>query len=84
LNILLKGNLNYGGVLTPQGWRDVAQTLGQDILGYPWEVIDRQLGHLHHKKGVRGHYDNSELLDKRREFMDDWSNWCIKQGLRIP
>lgn len=84
LNILLKSNLNYGGVLTPQGWRDVVQTLGQDILGYPWEVIDRQLGHLPHKKGVRGHYDNSELLDKRREFMDDWSNWCIRQGLRIP
>jgi hypothetical protein len=73
-----------GGVLTAQGWRDVVQTVAQDILGYNWEVPDRQLGHLPHKKGVRGHYGNSELLDKRRQFMDDWSNWCVKQGLAIP
>ena len=84
LNNFLKEQLNYGGLLTPQGWRDVVQTVGQDCLGYQWEVMDRQLGHLTHKKGVRGHYDNSELLDKRREFMDDWSQWCIKQGLKIP
>ncbi|QPN69279.1 hypothetical protein [Synechococcus sp. CBW1108] len=84
LNNFLKDQLQMGGILTAQGWRAVVQTVGQDLLGYQWEVPDRQLGHLHHKKGVRGHYDNSELLDKRREFMEDWSNWCIKQGLAIP
>jgi integrase len=84
LNNLLKVQLNYKGKLTAQGWRDVVQTVGQDVLNYQWEVPDRQLGHLAHKKGVRGHYDNSELLDKRREFMNDWSNWCINQGLVIP
>lgn len=84
LNNFLKDQLAMGGVLTAQGWRDVVQTVAQDVLGYNWEVPDRQLGHLPHKKGVRGHYDNSELLDKRRQFMDDWSNWCIKQGLAIP
>lgn len=84
LNNFLKVQLNMGGVLTAQGWRDVVQTVGQDILGYPWEVPDRQLGHLPHKKGVRGHYDNSELLDKRREFMNDWSKWCLTQGLIVP
>jgi integrase len=84
LNNFLKDQLGMGGILTAQGWRDVVQTVGQDVLGYPWEVPDRQLGHLHHKQGVRGHYDNSELLDRRREFMDDWSKWCVKQGLLIP
>ena len=84
LNNLIKANLGYKGIINPAGWRSVVQTVGQDILGYQWEVMDRQLGHLTHKQGVRGHYDNSELLDKRREFMEDWSNWCIKQGLRIP
>jgi len=84
LNNLLKANLGYGGVLTPQGWRDVMQTVGQDVFGYPWEVMDRQLGHLPHKKGVRGHYDNSELLDRRRDLMNNWSDWCIKKGLRVP
>ena len=84
LNNFLKDQLKMGGVLTAQGWRSVVQTVGQDVLGYPWEVPDRQLGHLHHKKGVRGHYDNSELLDKRRDFMEDWSKWCQKQGLVIP
>jgi integrase len=84
LNNFLKDQLQMGGILTAQGWRAVVQTVGQDILGYQWEVPDRQLGHLHHKKGVRGHYDNSELLDKRREFMEEWSRWCQKQGLAIP
>jgi integrase len=84
LNNFMKDQLGMTGILTPQGWRDVVQTVGQDVLGYPWEVPDRQLGHLHHKQGVRGAYDNSELLDRRREFMNDWSNWCIKQGLIVP
>ena len=83
LALFRRPQLAMGGVLTAQGWRDVVQTVAQDVLGYNWEVPDRQLGHLPHKKGVRGHYDNSELLDKRRQFMDDWSNWCIKQGLAI-
>ena len=59
LNNFLKEQLQMGGILTAQGWRAVVQTVGQDVLGYQWEVPDRQLGHLHHKKGVRGHYDNS-------------------------
>ncbi|WP_416238390.1 tyrosine-type recombinase/integrase [Synechococcus sp. CCY9202] len=84
LNNFLKEQLDLGGKLTAQGWRDVVQTVSQDDLDYSWEVPDRQLGHLPHKKGVRGHYDNSELLDKRREFMRDWSKWCIKQGLAVP
>jgi len=42
LNNLLQSNLGFGGVLSPQGWRDVAQTVGQDKLGYHWEVMDRQ------------------------------------------
>lgn len=84
LNNFLKEQLTLKGVLTAQGWRDVVQTVAQDVLKYPWEVPDRQLGHLPHKKGVRGHYDNSERLDERREFMRDWSNWCIDQGLVIP
>lgn len=83
LNTFLKEQLNLKGILTAQGWRDVVQTVGQDVLKYPWEVPDRQLGHLPHKQGVRGHYDNSELLDERREFMEDWANWCISQGLEI-
>jgi integrase len=83
LNTFLKEQLNLRGVLTAQGWRDVVQTVGQDVLKYSWEVPDRQLGHLAHKQGVRGYYDNSELLDERRDFMRDWANWCIDQGLEV-
>ena len=84
LNNFLKEQLDMRGLLTAQGWRSVIQTVGQDILGFPWEIMDRQLGHLPHKAGVRGFYDNSELLDERRKFMNAWSNWCIKEGLIIP
>jgi len=84
LNNFLKVQLDMGGSLTIHGWRSVVQTVGQDILGFDWQIMDRQLGHLPHKAGVRGSYDQSELLDERRKFMNEWSNWCIKEGLIVP
>lgn len=38
LNNLLKDQLPMGAFLAAQGWRGVVQAVGQDVLGYPWEV----------------------------------------------
>ena len=38
---------------------------------------------MNHKQGTRGHYDQSTLLDKRRQFMQWWSSTLIEQGLSV-
>ena len=54
------------------------------ITGYiSYEIIDRQLGRMPHKQGTRGHYDESTLIDKRRNFMEWWSSEIVNQGLKI-
>ena len=62
--------------------RTLAETIGQDELGYMSEIIQRQLGHLVGDKTRRA-YDRSLLLKKRKEFLDDWSTYLIDNGLRI-
>ena len=50
---------------------------------FEYDIIDRQLGRMNHKQGTRGHYDQSTLLDKRRQFMKWWSTTLIEQGLNV-
>jgi integrase len=75
-------NLGYKDLLTAHGWRSVPLTVGQDILKVSHEIIQRQMGHLIGDK-VRKAYDNSLMLDERREFMNEWSRLLVEQGLRI-
>ena len=75
-------NLGYKDLLTAHGWRSVPLTVGQDVLKVSHEIIQRQMGHLIGDK-VRKAYDNSLMLDERREFMAEWSRLLVRQGLRI-
>jgi len=75
--------LGYKNKLRAHGWRSVALTYGQDVLGVSNEVIQRQMSHLPHKKGVRGKYDNSLLLPERKLFLKDWCSALIEKGLQI-
>ena len=76
-------NLGYKDRLRAHGWRTVALTYGQDELGVSSEIIQRQMGHLPHKKGVRGHYDQSLRLDERKEFLDKWCSALTSKGLDV-
>ena len=75
-------NLGYQGKQVAHGVRTLAETIGQDELGYMSEIIQRQLGHLVGDKTRRA-YDRSLQLKKRREFLDDWCTYLIDNGLRI-
>jgi integrase len=74
--------LGYQGEQVAHGVRTLAETIGQDELGYMSEIIQRQLGHLVGDKTRRA-YDRSLLLKTRKEFLDDWSTYLIDNGLRI-
>ena len=75
--------LGWGGRLTAHGWRDVPVTAGQEIGGFPREIIRRQIGHTDHKKGAIGSYDNTQFLEKRRKFMNWWTKELVNQGMVI-
>ena len=76
-------NLGYKGRLTSHGWRDVIVTSGQEELGFPLDIILRQIGHTEHKQGTSGHYDNTEFLEERRDFIKKWSLQLVNNGLKI-
>ena len=72
--------MGYKGMQTAHGLRRTALTAGQDVLRLPAEVIQRQMAHSFGDK-IRGHYDKSQMLDERREFMIQWCDALVEQGL---
>ena len=76
-------NLGWKGKQSAHGWRDVITTSALEKSDFEYDIIDRQLGRMNHKQGTRGHYDQSTLLDKRRQFMKWWSTTLIDQGLSV-
>ena len=58
-------------------------TAGQEVGEFQKEIIFRQIGHTEHKQGTAGAYDNTQLLDKRRELMNWWTKELVTQGMEI-
>ena len=75
-------NLGYKNKLRAHGWRSVALTNGIDQLREDKEVIKKQMGHLPDNK-VDQAYDKSEMLERRREFLEKWGDLLVKNGLEI-
>ena len=76
-------NLGYAGKQTAHGWRDVVATAGQEVGGFSRDIVERCLAHSPEKKGAMGHYDNTQFLDKRKEFLTWWSSELVAKGLKI-
>jgi integrase len=70
--------------LTGHGWRSVARTLLHEKLGYPENVIERQLAHA--TKAANGTaYDRAQFIADRIPMMQAWSDYLdkLKQGAEI-
>jgi len=66
--------------LTGHGWRSVARTLLHEKLGYPENVIERQLAHG--TKAANGSaYDRAKFIDERIPMMQAWSDYLDKLKL---
>ena len=72
--------MGYGGLTTAHGFRHLALTAGQEVLKVDHEIIQRQMAHSFGDK-IRGHYDKSQMLDERRDFMIQWCDALVDQGL---
>lgn len=67
-------HLGYkSGEMTAHGFRAMAATTLSE-LGWPSDVIERQLAHVD-KNRVRAVYQRSELLADRRRMMQAWADW---------
>jgi integrase len=75
-------NLGYRNILRAHGWRSVPLTVGQESLKVSHEIIQRQMGHLIGDK-VRKAYDNSLMLEERRNFLEKWCKLLVENGLAI-
>jgi len=75
-------NLGYKGKFRAHGWRRTALTAGIDVLKTDRDVIKRQMGHLPLGK-VNKAYDQSERLEERREFLENWGAKLVEMGLKI-
>jgi len=75
-------NIGYQNRMVAHGWRSIALTNGQEKLGVNYEIIQRQMGHLVGDK-VRRAYDHSRMLKERKEFLENWGNLLVKQGLLL-
>ena len=82
-------DLGWGLIQSAHGWRDVPITAAQEHWdaknvkrGIPiYEIVQRQLGHKKEKVGVRGFYDESTIMQPRREFMIWWNQTLEDMGL---
>jgi len=71
INQLLK-RMGYRGKLVGHGFRALASTTLNEM-GYPADVIERQLAHAERNK-VRAAYNRAEYLPQRRAMMQTWAD----------
>ena len=75
-------NLGYKNKQTAHGWRRVFLTYGIDLLKEREVIIRRQMGHLPTGSVLKA-YDGSELLEERYNFLINWGNHLVKNGLEV-
>ena len=80
--IVTSKNLGFKGKQTAHGWRRAFLTNGIDVLKEREVVIRRQMGHLPEGSVLKA-YDGSELLDERYNFLVNWGDLLLKNGLEI-
>lgn len=60
--------------MTGHGFRAMARTLLDELLGFPPDIIEHQLAHA--VRGPLGRaYNRTQHLDARREMMQKWANY---------
>ena len=72
--------------VTAHGFRATFRTWAQEHTSYPEEVPELALAHVNSDR-TRAAYARSELIDKRRDLMNDWEQFCLKglpKGKVVP
>ena len=64
-----------GRAITAHGFRATFRTWAEEVATFPHAVIEQAMGHQVGGKVERA-YRRTDLLEKRRELMDAWANFC--------
>ena len=69
--------------MTAHGFRALASTRLNE-LGFPPDVIERQLAHVERDK-VRAAYNRAAYLEERRRMMQAWSDYldALREGAPV-
>jgi len=62
------------------GFRAMARTLLEEVLGYPYDIIEQQLAHTVRDPNGRA-YNRTKHLEARHKMMQDWSDYL--DGLQV-
>lgn len=73
--------MGYKDKLVGHGFRALASTTLNEM-GYPPDVIERQLAHVERNK-VRAAYNRAEYLPQRKEMMQRWAEFIEEQAVKI-
>ncbi len=76
--------LGYGETQTPHGFRALARTLLDEVLGFPPYIIEQQLGHAVRDQQGRA-YNRTAHLPQRKAMMQAWADYLdkLKEGAEI-
>ena len=61
-------------LLVAHGWRATARTLLLEVLKYPVDIVEQQLGHSV-KDALGRAYNRTQFLDERRAMMQAWADY---------
>jgi integrase len=65
--------------VTPHGFRSTFRDWAAETTAYPNHVVEQALAHAI-GNGVEAAYRRGDLFEKRRQLMQDWSNYCDRQN----
>ena len=76
--------MGYCGVCTAHGLRALGTTGGLEVLGFPYAVLEKCLGHITGSKSkVQSAYDRAEFIPQRTEFLELWGETLVENGMLI-
>jgi integrase len=67
-----------GRPITAHGFRATFKTWAEEVATVPHVVVEQAMGHQVGSKVERA-YRRTDLLEKRRELMDAWANYCERR-----
>ncbi|MDO8954673.1 MAG: integrase arm-type DNA-binding domain-containing protein [Gammaproteobacteria bacterium] len=71
--------MGYKEKTTGHGFRALAMTVIKENLGYPHEIVDRQLTHAPKSKNDAA-YDRAKFLGQRAKMMQDWGHYLERHA----
>ena len=83
VNVALK-KMGYEGIMTAHGVRATARTIIDEVLGFPPQVIEKQLAHRV-ADPLGESYNRAERTDERKKMMQLWADYLdgLKAGVTL-